>query len=100
MKNEIKLEWKDADVLTKFIESTYKQTENTDLKIHNRNLLKTTNEIKEQLKGCNNFVVKIYNTSVVEGFMRFLIIEKDDATYLDPISIYSIVEHNGKYIFM
>lgn len=100
MKNEIKIEWKDAEVLSDFIKSTYKHTNEEKLQINGRNQLQATTEIRDQLKGCNNFIVKIYNTSIVEGFMRFVIVEKEDNMYFDPISVHSIMEHNGKYIFI
>jgi hypothetical protein len=99
MKNEIKFEWKDSQFLKEYIDRNYKG--NSDMMyITNREPL-VVEEENVYLKGCHNFIVKVFSPSVVEGFLRCIVVEKEDCIYLEPINIYCMIEpNNDKYIFL
>jgi len=96
MRNEIKLDFPDKDLLENLIQKCYFEngdrgklcnTSNDGIIINNDDI------IYDILRGLNNFVIKLSNSSIIDGSMRFIISETDDSFIkLDPISIYCIVE--------
>jgi hypothetical protein len=49
-------------------------------------------------RGLNSCTVKILNSTLIDGSMRFMVTEDTDGLKLNPISIYCIKDAN-KYIF-
>lgn len=101
VKNEIKVDFSNTESLKNIIEKAYFQDG------LNGKILKKEHFIKIEesddvnyaiFKDMNNVTVKINNTDIIDGSMRFLIDESEGEVRLYPISIYCIKEES-KYIF-
>ena len=101
IKHEIKVELNKTDELKSIIEKSYFE-EGQMGKILGKNhfiLIEESDDVNFTIfKGLNNATVKISNSDVIDGNMRFIIDETQGDLRLYPISVYCIKEEE-KYIF-
>ena len=101
VKHEIKVELEKSEDLLNLIQKAYFQ-EGLNGKILGKNHYITIEESDDInwtiFNGLNNATVKISNSNVIDGTMRFIIDETSGEIRLYPISIYCIKE-DEKYIF-
>ena len=101
VKHEIKVELEKSEDLLNLIQKAYFQ-EGLNGKILGKNHYITIEESDDInwtiFNGLNNATVKISNSNVIDGTMRFIVDETSGEIRLYPISIYCIKE-DEKYIF-
>lgn len=101
IKHEIKIELDKTSELSSLIQKAYFE-EGLHGKIigkENYIVIEKQDEINWTIfNGLNNATVKISNSDIIDGTMRFVIDENNDEIRLYPISIYCIKEEE-KYIF-
>jgi hypothetical protein len=101
VKHEIKVELEKSEDLLNLIQKAYFQ-EGLNGKILGKNHYITIQESDDInwtiFNGLNNATVKISNSDIIDGTMRFIIDETSGEVRLYPISIYCIKE-DEKYIF-
>jgi len=101
VKHEIKVELEKSEEIKSLIEKAY-FTEGFEGKILGKNhylKIDKSDDINWTIfNGLNNATVKISNSSIIDGTMRFLVDETSGEIRLYPISIYAIKE-GDKYIF-
>ena len=101
VKHEIKVELEKSEDLLNLIQKAYSQ-EGLNGKILGKNHYITIQESDDInwtiFNGLNNATVKISNSNVIDGTMRFIVDETSGEIRLYPISIYCIKE-DEKYIF-
>jgi hypothetical protein len=101
VKHEIKVELEKSEDLLNLIQKAYFQ-EGLNGKILGKNHYITIQESDDInwtiFNGLNNATVKISNSNVIDGTMRFIVDETSGEIRLYPISIYCIKE-DEKYIF-
>ena len=98
MKNELKIEFDNSDVLRSFILKAYFQDESGKLSGKNRIEITKDDIIWTILNGMNNLPIKILNNDVIDGSLKFIVDETNDVVSIIPTSIYCIKD-NDKYIF-
>jgi hypothetical protein len=101
VKNEIKVDFSNTEELKRIIDKAYFQDGYNGKIIGNTNFIKIneSDDIHYTIfKDMNNVTVKLHNTDVIDGSMRFMIDETQGEVRLYPISIYCIKEED-KYIF-
>ena len=101
VKHEIKVELEKSEDLLNLIQKAYFQ-EGLNGKILGKNHYITIQESDDInwtiFNGLNNATVKISNSNVIDGTIRFIVDETSGEIRLYPISIYCIKE-DEKYIF-
>jgi hypothetical protein len=101
VKHEIKVELEKSEDLLNLIQKAYFQ-EGLNGKILGKDYFITIQESDDInwtiFNGLNNATVKISNSDIIDGTMRFIIDETSGEVRLYPISIYCIKE-DEKYIF-
>ena len=97
MKHELKIEFKETQILKSLLEETYKDGYlfNRDTKI----VIEETSPIYILCKGLNNLTVRIWNEEIIDGPWRFIIQENVDIISLHPCSIKYEID-NDKYSFL
>lgn len=102
MKSELKIEFKNDEVLNQLIQKSYfedgqmgtlKGKQNTLEINENEDILYTI------LKGMNNSTIKIQNEKLIEGSFRLIVEENQNEIKLTPISTYCITLEDGRYSF-
>jgi hypothetical protein len=101
VKHEIKIELEKSTELLNLIQKAYYE-EGLHGKILGKDHYITIEKEDDVnwtiFSGLNNATVKISNSDVIDGNMRFVVDESNDEIRLYPISIYCIKEEE-KYIF-
>ena len=100
IKHEIKVEISNIESLTTIINKAYFES-GTNGKIDGHTHFIEVKEEEDNystFKGLNNTTVKIVNKEIIDGSMRFMIVDNKGDIKLYPVSIYCIKE-NDKYIF-
>jgi hypothetical protein len=99
MKNELKIEFDNAETLREFIKKSYyeegdkgKLTGKHSITIDKGDIIWTI------LNGMNNLPIKILNNDLIDGAMRFIVDETQGDVRIIATSIYCITE-NDRYIF-
>lgn len=101
VKHEIKVEISKPVELKNLIEKAYFEEGNRGKVLGKKNFLKITKEDDVNytiFKDLNGATVKVTNSEIIDGTMRFMVEESEEDINLYPISIYAIKENN-KYIF-
>lgn len=102
MKHEIKVEFSNGDILKGIIEKAYFEEGLAGKIMGNNNFIIVNEEVDDIsytiFKGLNNATVKITNSDVIDGSMRFMIDETSGEVRLYPISIYCVKEEE-RYTF-
>lgn len=101
VKHEIKVEISKPMELKNLIEKAYFEEGDRGKVLGKKNFLKITKEDDVNytiFKDLNGATVKVTNSEIIDGAMRFMVEESEEDINLYPISIYAIVD-NDKYIF-
>lgn len=101
MKSELKVEFKNSDVLKDLIQKSYYDN-NQKGSLQGKNYLEITpNEdvLHTILKGLNNLTIRLENEELIDGSFRFLVTENNNSINLTPISLYCITTEDGRYSF-
>lgn len=101
MKSELKIEFKDTEVLKELINRSYYE-QGQQGKLMGKKSIKVNEKDDDVfytiVKGLDRSTIKITNPNVINGNMRFLLEQDGDGYNLFPISIYCISE-NDMYTF-
>ena len=96
MKYELKIELKDLELFSQFINSAYK---NGTLYDKTKKLTFDKGSNTHTLcKGLSNLAVRLYNEEIIDGTIRLIVSETEEGVDLYPCSLYYEVENN-KYSF-
>jgi hypothetical protein len=101
IKHEIKVELNKTEELKSIIEKSYFEEGQMGKILGKKYFIKIeeSDDINFTIfKGLNNATVKISNSDIIDGNMRFIIDENEGDLRLYPISVYCIKEEE-KYIF-
>lgn len=100
MKYDLKIEHNDIISLEDIINKCYfdNNTGKLSNKDNNHIDINNDNENHYLFKGLNNIIVRLINSEIIEGYMKFVVSEENDIIKLYPCSIYCIVE-DDKYSF-
>ena len=100
LEHEVKLKFKEEDRLRDVIEKSYFKDGQMGkiLDKHSLKIEENDNNYKI-LKDLHDATIKIENSDVIDGYMRFTVTVNNNSVYLTPASIYSIPDNNNKYIF-
>lgn len=101
VKHEIKVEVSKPEEIKDLIQKAYFEEGNQGKIIGKKHFLEISKEDDINytiFKDLNGATVKVSNTDVIDGNMRFIVDESNGDVRLYPVSIYVIVE-NDKYIF-
>lgn len=101
VKHEIKVEVSKPEEIKDLIQKAYFEEGNQGKIIGKKHFLEIPKEDDvnyEIFKDLDGATVKVSNTDIIDGTMRFMVNESNGYVKLYPVSMYAIVE-NGKYIF-
>ncbi len=99
MKNELKIEFDNTEVLLNFIKKAYfEEGDRGKLKGKHSIEIERGDVIWTILNGMNNLPIRILNSDLVDGSMRFIVDETTGSVRIIATSIYCIIEKD-KYIF-
>jgi hypothetical protein len=105
MKSEIKIDFNNNEVLRSVIEESYFSSGQMGKLIKNVSTpIRVTPQLDDILytviRGLNNATIKIQNSDLIDGNMRFMVDESGDGSInLNPISIYCVPVQDGRYSF-
>lgn len=97
MKNELKIDFKETQILKQLLQDTYNEgvISNTKNKI-----VFEEDTINYQLcKGLHNLTVRLWNDELIDGSLRCIIQEEESHISLYPCSIHYEIDNN-KYSFL
>lgn len=102
MKSELKLNFKDKNLLNDLIQKSYfEDGQNGTLK-GQTNFIKVEKDndvLYTVLDGLNNITIKIINEEIIDGSFRFIVDQNEEEIKLNPISLYCITLEDGRYSF-
>lgn len=97
MKNELKVELKNKELLQKLIkESYYENNQNGRLSGKKEFIIneETDDVFFTVIKGLDRSTIKVTNKELIDGNIRMLIDESEGVTKVIPVSTYCINENN------
>ena len=97
MKNELKIDFKENQILKQLLEDTYNNgvITNTMTKI----VFEEDTPNYLLCKGLHNLTVRLWNEDLIDGSLRCIIQEEDSYIYLYPCSIHYEIDNN-RYSFL
>lgn len=100
MKHELKLDFDNTEELDEMIQRAYFIDGDKGKILGKGNTLNLNKNHSEydKFKGLNNTIVKVYNSKLIDGSLRFLVEEDSENISLQPASIYCVKE-DGYYSF-
>lgn len=100
MKYELKIEYKNQEILDRVIMKSYFENENNGKLVGKKDCIKIGQDdiLFIAFKGLNNITIKLTNEDLIDGSMRCVVDETSDSVSLYPINNYCIVE-DKKYSF-
>lgn len=103
MKNEIKVEFDNNEILKNLIDKSYFEDGQMGRLAGQKNFIEVTPELDDifftVLKGLHNTTIKVINHDLIDGTLRFIVNEDNNKLKIYPISIFCIVDENKKYSF-
>jgi hypothetical protein len=103
MKNEIKVEFGNKEILEKLIKKSYFEGGQMGRLLGQKNFIQLTPQVDDVVytvaKGLHNATIKLTNSELIDGTFRFIVEDVDDSVKLIPISMFCIVDENQKYSF-
>jgi hypothetical protein len=101
MKHELKIEFKEKEILEEIIKKSYFDDSNNGKLIGKKHsiLIKKEDPLYIAFKGMNNLTVKLLNEEMIDGSMRCVVVhELENEIELYPINNYCIIQ-DQKYSF-
>jgi len=103
MKNEIKVEFSNKEILHSLIQKSYFEEGQMGRLLGQKNLIELTPQVDDVVytvaKGLHNATIKLTNSEIIDGTFRFIVEDINDSVKLIPISMFCIVDENQKYSF-
>jgi hypothetical protein len=103
MKTELKIDFKNQELLENLIQKTYFENGQMGALNGKKNFINISEQSDDVLftilKGLNDSTIKIQNEDMIDGVARFIVQEEEEQIKLYPISLYCIVDENKKYSF-
>jgi hypothetical protein len=103
MKNEIKVEFSNKEILNNLIKKSYFEGGQMGRLLGQKNFIELTPQVDDVVytvtKGLHNATIKLTNSELIDGTLRFIIEDINDEIKLIPISMFCIVDENQKYSF-
>lgn len=101
VKHEIRVEMKSTEMLSELIDRAYDIKDGKGAIRGNRHLLEVCPnndcEMHEILTGLHMSTIRVTNSDIIDGNIRFIVFEEGSTIKLSPVSIYCLKE--DKYIF-
>ena len=101
MKHELRIEFREKEILENVIKKSYFDDNNNGKLIGKKFsiLIKEDDPLFIAFKGLNNNTIKLVNEEIIDGSMRFVVVhEKINELELFPINNYCIIQ-DQKYSF-
>lgn len=100
VRHEVKVGFAETEKLQQFIEDSYFRDGQQGRINGKKNSLLVEKEDSNYklLSELDGSVIKIWNSDIIDGTMRFMVSSKKGVVKINAISIYAILEE-GKYIF-
>jgi hypothetical protein len=101
MKHELKIEFKEKERLEELIQESYFKDSSMGKLIGKKHsiLIKNEDPLFIVFKGLNNNTIRLMNDEMMEGTMRFIVVQDNDyEVNLFPINNYCIIQ-DKKYSF-
>jgi hypothetical protein len=103
MKNEIKVEFGNKEILENLIKKSYFEGGQMGRLLGQKNFIDLTPQVDDVVytvaKGLHNATIKLTNSELIDGTFRFIVEDINDSVKLIPISMFCIVDENQKYSF-
>jgi hypothetical protein len=103
MRNEIKVEFSNKEILNTLIQKSYFEGGQMGRLLGQKNFIELTPQVDDVVytvaKGLHNATIKLTNSELIDGTFRFIIEDINDEIKLIPISMFCIVDENEKYSF-
>jgi len=103
MRNEIKVEFSNKEILNTLIQKSYFNDGQMGRLMGQKNFIELTPQVDDVVhtvaKGLHNATIKLTNSELIDGTFRFIIEDINDEIKLIPISMFCIVDENEKYSF-
>jgi hypothetical protein len=103
MKNEIKVEFSNKQILNDLIQKAYFENGQMGRLLGQKNWINLTPQIDDVVytvaKGLHNATIRLTNTELIDGTFRFIVEDINDEVKLIPVSMFCIVDENQKYSF-
>ena len=103
MKNELKVEFSNKELLKNLIKKAYFEDGQMGRISGQKNWIEITPQVDDVVytvvKGLNNATIRLTNQDLIDGTFRFIVEDQNDKVKLIPISMFCIVDENEKYSF-
>jgi len=103
MRNEIKVEFGNKETLNTLIQKAYFEGGQMGRLLGQKNFIDLTPRVDEVVytvaKGLHNATIKLTNSELIDGSLRFIVEDINGSVKLIPISMFCIVDENQKYSF-
>ena len=103
MKNEIKVEFSNKEILENLIKKSYFEGGQMGRLLGQKNFIDLTPQVDDVVytvaKGLHNATIKLTNSELIDGTFRFIVEDINDSVKLIPISMFCIGDENQKYSF-
>jgi len=97
MKNEIKVELKNTDLLDKLIKESYYDNGQNG-KLAGQKMFEINEDVDDVfytvIKGLDRSTIKVTNKQMIDGNLRMIVDESEGVTKVIPVSTYCINENN------
>ena len=103
MKNELKVEFSNKEILKNLIQKSYFEEGQKGRLIGQNNFIEVDPQVDDVVytvaKGLHNATIKLTNSELIDGTFRFIVEDQNDSVKLIPISMYCVIDENEKYSF-
>lgn len=104
MKTDIKIEFNNKEVLTDLIKKAYFGDNQMGRLSGKDNFIQidsnVDNDIFNIINGLNNATIKVINSELIDGSLRFIIDDKDGVVKMYPVSIFCVFDNEQqRYYF-
>jgi hypothetical protein len=102
MKNEIKVEFSNKEILNNLIKKSYFEGGQMGRLLGQKNFIELTPQVDDVVhtvaKGLHNVTIRLTNSELIDGTFRIIVEDQNGSIKLIPISIFCIID-NQKYSF-
>lgn len=102
MKNELKVEFSNKEILKNLIQKSYFEEGQMGRLLGKNNFIELTPQVDDVVytvaKGLHNATIKLTNSELIDGTFRFIVEDQNDSLKLIPISMFCVIE-NERYSF-
>lgn len=97
MKNELKVEFSNKEILKNLIQKSYFEEGQMGRLLGKNNFIELTPQVDDVVytvaKGLHNATIKLTNSELIDGTFRFIVEDQNDQVKLIPISMFCVIEN-------